>query len=88
MKNVFKVTGLFIGIILVLAFMFFLKVMNEKSVMRNYNIDCFAGCRHESKCPYVAPYHTLNDLQIENEKEYLDITTEEFEEVKKECAKK
>ncbi len=69
-----------------ILFFFYIRSSNEKNVLKKYDIECFAGCRSESKCPMVMPYYTyLSDEKIKEIMKTLDLSDTEFEKLKVKC---
>lgn len=64
----------------------FLRIKNKQMVFRAHDIDSFAGCFGEGKESYPS-YEKMTEQEIEESLKKLDITREEFEEIKNECIK-
>ena len=61
--------------------------MNRNSILKKYDIECFAGCKDISKCPMVRPYYTYTLDGIDNIKEKYNLSNTDFDNLKNKCKK-
>ena len=85
LKILVIVFTIFIVFTAVLFLIVYLRSVNKQSILNEYNIDCFAGCRPESKCPMVKPYYKYSTKDIGFIINSYNLTKEKFEKIKQKC---
>ena len=63
----------------------YIRKINKFSVQKKYNLECFAGCRDDSKCPIIQPYYKYSPKDIENIKKTYNFSDDVFDKMKKKC---